>query len=349
VSHDDIGSRKRDHLALCGSEDVEAAAKTTLLDDVDLVHDAVPELSIDHVDTSLTLFGKPLSAPILVTGMTGGTAEAAAVNRAIAAVCEEQGIGFGVGSQRAMQVTPALADTFRVRDVAPSALLLANIGVVQAKALGTDAVVALARSIGADALCVHLNAAQELIQAGGDRDFRGALDAIRALAGASSLPIVVKETGCGLSRSVAERLRDAGVSVVDVSGAGGTSWVRVEALRGDADASALGEEFRDWGIPTAAAILGARDLGLTLIASGGLRSGLDMAKSLALGAHLCGMALPVLRAHRTDGAAGVARHLTRVTTGLRIAMVLTGSADLAALRAAPVIVGSRLAAWTRGG
>lgn len=345
MSHDDIGTRKRDHLTLCGDADVEYPGKGTLFDDVDLVHDALPELAVDEIDTTTELFGKRLAAPLLVTGMTGGTPEAAVVNRELAAVCEARGVAFGVGSQRAMYVDPALADTFRVRDVAPTALVLANIGVVQATALPTAAVAGLAEGIGADAVCIHLNPAQELIQAGGDRDFRGGLDAIGRLVAELPVPVVVKETGCGISTDVAERLRDAGVEVVDVSGAGGTSWVRVEALRGDREAAELGAEFADWGIPTAAALLGAQGLGLTLIASGGIRTGLEVAKAMALGAHVAGVALPVLRAHRTEGAAGASRCLERLVAGLRIAMVLTGSPDLDALGAAPVIVGHRLAAW----
>lgn len=345
MSHDDIGGRKRDHLALCGDEDVEYRGKTTLFEDVDLVHDALPELAVDGIDTSTELFGKRLAAPLLVTGMTGGTSEAAAVNRDLAAVCETHGIAFGVGSQRVMQVTPALADTFRVRDVAPTTVVLANIGVVQAAALPTAEVATLAERIGADAVCVHLNPAQELIQPGGDRDFRGGLAAIQRLATELPVPLVVKETGCGISRLVAERLRDAGVQTVDVSGAGGTSWVRVEALRADPAAEALGADFADWGIPTAVALLGAQGLGLTLIASGGIRTGLEVAKAIALGAHVAGVALPVLRAHRTDGAAGASRYLERLVAGLRVAMVLTGSPDLDALGTAPVIVGHRLGAW----
>jgi isopentenyl-diphosphate delta-isomerase len=345
VSADDIAGRKRDHLTLCGDADVEYPRKTTLFEDVDLVHDALPELAVDAVDTTTLFLGKRLAAPLLVTGMTGGTAEAAAVNRDLAAVTEAHGIAFGVGSQRAMQAEPGLADTFRVRDVAPTTVVLANIGVVQAAALRTAEVAGLARRIGADAVCVHLNPAQELVQAGGDRDFRGGLAAIGRLAAELPVPVVVKETGCGISREVAERLRDVGVEVVDVSGAGGTSWVRVEALRADPMAEALGGDFADWGIPTAAALLGVQGLGLTVVASGGIRTGLEVAKAIALGADVAGVALPVLRAHRTEGAAGASRYLERLVAGLRMAMVLTGSPDLDALGAAPVIVGHRLAAW----
>jgi isopentenyl-diphosphate delta-isomerase len=345
VSHDDIGSRKRDHLTLCADGEVEFTGKTTLFEDVEFVHDALPELAVDEVDTGTVLFGKRLAAPLLVTGMTGGTPEAGTINRELAAVAEAHGIAFGVGSQRAMQVVPALADTFSVREVAPTTVLLANLGVVQAAALPTREVARLAETIGADAVCIHLNPAQELIQAGGDRDFRGGLDAIRRLASELPLPVVVKETGCGISATVARRLRDAGVWAIDVSGAGGTSWVRVEALRAAADERALGADFADWGIPTAAALVGADGLGLTLIASGGIRTGLEVAKAVALGAHVAGVALPVLRAHRNEGVAGAARYVERLTAGLRTAMVLTGSRDLDALRAAPMIVGDRLAAW----
>src|SRR5579885_3585978 len=220
--------------------------------------------------------------------MTGGTAEAAAINKALARVAEEHGIAFGLGSQRAMQRRPELAYTFAVRRHAPTALVLANLGLVQAAALGTAEVAALARAVGADAVCLHLNPAQELIQPGGDRDFRGGLATIRRLVRELPLPVVVKETGCGISRAVGERLAAAG--------AGGTSWVRVEGLRAPRAARALAEVFADWGIPTAAALLGLRGTGLELIASGGIRTGLDVAKAIALGARAAGVALPVFRA-----------------------------------------------------
>jgi isopentenyl-diphosphate delta-isomerase len=348
---DALGDRKRAHLELCADGEVEYRDKTTLLDDVELVHDALPELALDEISTTATLLGKRLRAPLLITGMTGGTAEATAINRDLAAVAEAHGVAFGLGSQRAMQREPALAATFAVRAVAPTTLVLANLGVVQAAQLATAEVAALVGAIEADAVCLHLNPAQELIQPGGDRDFRGGLAAITRLVRELPCPVVVKETGCGISRAVAMRLHDAGVQTLDVSGAGGTSWVKVEAQRGDAAAQALGAEFAEWGIPTAAAVLGVRGLGLTCIASGGIRTGLEVAKVIALGAVAAGVALPVLRAYTMGGAARAGVFVTGLVAGLRTAMLLTGAQDLAALARVPTVLGPRLRAWDdfRGG
>jgi isopentenyl-diphosphate delta-isomerase len=344
-----ISERKRSHLELCGDAAVEYAGKTTLLEDVDLVHDALPELAVDEVQVGTELLGKRLRAPLVITGMTGGTEEAADVNRGLAEVAERCGIAFGLGSQRAMQRTPALARTFAVRSHAPTTLVLANLGLVQAAALPTAEVAGLVAAIGADALCIHLNPAQEMIQPGGDRDFRGGLRTLQRLVRELPVPLVVKETGCGLSRRAAERLAAAGVRTADVSGAGGTSWVKVEALRAGPAERALGEEFADWGIPTAAALLACRGTGLELVASGGIRSGLDVAKAIALGARAAGVALPVFRAYREGGIVEAEGFIDRLVRGLRTAMVLTGSRDLEALGQAPVVLGSRLREWVIAG
>ncbi|HWP64898.1 MAG TPA: type 2 isopentenyl-diphosphate Delta-isomerase [Candidatus Limnocylindria bacterium] len=342
---DGLGERKRAHLELCADGEVEYRGKTTLLEEVELVHDALPELAESEVSTEVSLLGKRLQAPLLITGMTGGTAEATAINRDLAAVAEAHGIAFGLGSQRAMQREPALAGTFAVRTQAPGTLVLANLGVVQAAQLPSAEIARLVETIAADALCIHLNPAQELIQPGGDRDFRGGLAAIARLVRELPCPVVVKETGCGISRTVARRLQDCGVQTIDVSGAGGTSWVRVEALRGDTAAQALGEEFADWGIPTAAALLGVRGLGLACIASGGIRSGLDVAKTIALGAVAAGVALPVFRAYTAGGVTGAGDFVGRLVAGLRTAMLLTGARDLSALGRVPTVLGPRLKAW----
>ena len=340
-----ISDRKRSHLDVCEQEAVEYAGKTTLLEDVDLIHDALPEIAVDEVDLAVELLGKRLAAPLLITGMTGGTAEASEINRDLARVAEESGIAFGLGSQRAMQRRPELAYTFEVRTHAPTTLVLANIGVVQAAALTTDEVAGLIAMVGADAICVHLNPAQELIQPGGDRDFRGGIDALVRLVHDLPVPVVAKETGCGISRAVARRLHGAGITMVDVSGAGGTSWVKVEAVRADEPEQALGQVFADWGIPTAAAVLGARAGGLSCIASGGIRTGLDVAKVIALGARTAGVALPVFRAYREGGLAAARRFIMRLTTELRTAMVLTGSRNIDALGRVPTVLGPRLRAW----
>lgn len=347
---DGIGDRKQSHLTLCEEADVEYAGTTTLFEEVTFEHDALPELALDEIDLGVTLLGRPLRAPLVITGMTGGTAEARSINQGLAQLAEAFGIAFGVGSQRAMHRQPELAATFEIRRHAPTTLILANIGVVQAAALSTIEVGRLVEAIGADALCVHLNPAQELIQPGGDRDFRGGLEAIARLVRELPVPVVVKETGCGISARVGERLAGIGVRTVDVSGAGGTSWVKVEGLRAGEAERDLATILADWGIPTAAALLGLRESGLELIGSGGVRSGLDVARAVALGARVAGVALPVLRAYREGGAAAADRYMTGLLSSLRAVMLLTGSRNLAMLAAAPVVLGPRLRHWMpRGG
>ncbi|MFM8409313.1 MAG: type 2 isopentenyl-diphosphate Delta-isomerase [Alphaproteobacteria bacterium] len=341
---DEIAERKQAHLDLCLREDVEALRKTTLLEEVELLHDAVPDLSLEEIDCTTTWLGKRLRAPLVITAMTGGTGSAFEVNRDLAGLAEEFGIAFGVGSQRAMQKRPGSGWTFEVRRFAPTTVLLANIGLAQARTMEIRDFEELVEALDADAICVHLNVAQELVQPEGDRDFRDGTSTFRRLVRRLGVPVVAKETGCGISRGVATRLRSAGVRHVDVSGAGGTSWVRIEALR-DAGAAAIGGPLRDWGIPTAASILGVRDLGLTVVASGGIRDGLDVARSIALGASLAGVALPVYQAYRAGGVAGARTFLRGLVDGLRAAMLLTGSRRLADLRRAPAVLGPRLRVW----
>ena len=340
-----ISDRKRDHLRLCAEDQVEARAKTNLLDDVELLHDSLPELAIDDLDLSVDFMGRRLDAPLLITGMTGGADKAMAINRALGRTASEYGLAMGIGSQRAMLDDPELARTYRIRDVAPDILLLANIGAVQAADVTTDAVADLCEAIDADALAIHLNPGQELIQPEGDRDFRGCLDAIGRLVDELSRPVIVKETGCGLSPSVLDRLADAGVEWVDTSGAGGTTWIGVESRRAEADAADLGELFWDWGVPTAASIVYATNRDFSVVGSGGLRNGYDAARALALGADLAGMALPWLRAAHDEGVDGARRFAAAATRGLQTAMALTGSRDLDELRTTDRILGARLTRW----
>jgi isopentenyl-diphosphate delta-isomerase len=345
-----IGDRKTDHLTLCATGDVGFRGASTLLENVKLVHDALPDLDHSAIDTSLTMLGKRLDAPLCIAAMTGGTEDAGRINRDLATLAEAHRIAFGLGSQRAMHVRTGTAGTYRVRDVAPTTLVLGNLGVVQAKQMSNDEIAALVGEVGADALCIHLNPAMELVQPGGDRDFTGGLDTIARLVEALSIPVVVKETGCGISPAVAARLVGVGVRHIDVSGAGGTSWVGVETKRadeqGDVRARALGEALWDWGIPTAASVALLAPLGLaTLIATGGVKSGLDVAKSIALGATAGGIARPMLRALHEGGRPGATSFLEAVLAELRAAMLLTGSKDLAALRKAPRVIVGELGLW----
>lgn len=340
----EVEARKDSHLSLCALEDVEHRGGT-LLDDVRLLHDALPELALEEVDLSCELFGRRLHAPLLISGMTGGTEEAARTNRALALVAAKCGLGLGLGSQRAMLLRPECAASYRVRDVAPEILVLANLGAVQVRESGVARVAELVDAVEADALCVHLNAAQELVQAEGDRDFRGCLDAIGELATRLPVPVIAKETGCGLSPAALARLRNVGVRWVDVSGAGGTSWTAVEALRGPRHQRALGASLREWGIPTAASVVWARRAGMGTIASGGIRHGLDAARALALGADAVGAALPFLRALVSGGVDGAVAAAHDLVATLRSAALLTGSRSTAELRRAPRVLGPALRAW----
>lgn len=340
----EISDRKRSHFDLCAHHNVEFRHKTTLFEDVELVPQPLIETRLEDIDLSTTVLGKRLNYPLIITGMTGGAEEVAQFNRDIARLAERLGIGFGVGSQRAMLRHPELKATFAVRDVAPNVLLFGNLGIAQARELSTREATALASEIGADALCIHLNAAMEIVQAAGDHDFRGARAAVQRLVTESPLPIIVKETGCGFARESGQRLAQVGVRWIDVAGAGGTSWVGVETLRNRA-LRELGEAFWDWGVPTAASLCELRGLDLQLIASGGIRTGLQAAKALALGAQVVGVALPVLRAYVAGGVAGVEAYLQALFDELRAALMLCGCARLADLTPERAVLGGRLLEW----
>jgi isopentenyl-diphosphate delta-isomerase len=343
----DIAERKADHIDLCAAGDVGFKTKTTLLECVELVHDALPELALDEVDTQVTLLGKKLRAPLIVAAMTGGTAKARQINRELSSIAEERGYGFGLGSQRAM-LRGDKDSTYQVRDVAPTTLILGNIGAVQAKELSTDAVAELAAKIGADAMCVHLNPAMEIVQPGGDRYFAGALSAIERLVDEFKLPVIAKETGCGIGPRTARRLARAGVRHIDVSGAGGTSWVAVETERATGEAQSLGQALRDWGIPTAASVMitkRARPRFDTIIATGGVSSGIEVAKAIALGAHAAGIARPVLQAFISGGREGAIRFLEQIEAELRAVMLLVGAGTVRALRKAPTVIRGDLLHW----
>lgn len=345
----DIGQRKADHIDLAVRGDV-AFHTTTLFECVRLVHDALPDLHADDIDTSVTLFGKRLRAPIVIAAMTGGTSRAGEINRELAKIANDRGYGFGLGSQRAMHVDEARGESYRVRDTAPDVLLLGNVGVVQAREMGVEAVNKLAQGVGADAMCVHLNPAMEIVQPGGDRDFRSGTETLSTLVRELDVPVIAKETGCGLSRSVARRLVLAGVRHVDVSGAGGTSWVAVETHRAEGAAKALGQAFWDWGIPTAASVsLCAREPLTTIIATGGVTSGLDVARALVLGATAAGLARPVLQALSNGGPEGAHRFLDGVESELRAAMLLTGARSLGELRRTHRVITGELRHWLETG
>lgn len=340
-----LDQRKVDHLALCHEEDVEGRRVGTLLDEVHFFHESLPELSWDELSTETPVLGRTLAVPLMISGMTGGTDRAREINRVLAAVAQKYGLGFGLGSQRAMLRDASRIDTYAVRDVAPDILLLGNLGVVQAAQSSTQEVEDLMGSVGADAVCIHLNPAQEMIQDHGDRDFRGCVDALARLQEELSIPVIAKETGAGMSQHTLAQIKRTGVQWVDVSGAGGTSWVGVEALRASRELASVGEVLWDWGTPTAASVVWAEREGLQAIASGGIRNGLDAARALALGAQIASSALPWLRATMDEGEAGAEKVAETMIRTLKTVMLLTGSRDLAALRLAKRRLGPTLRDW----
>ncbi|MFA6317196.1 MAG: type 2 isopentenyl-diphosphate Delta-isomerase [Elusimicrobiota bacterium] len=339
-----IGIRKLDHLKLCREMDVEHQGTTTLLEDVHLVHQALAGLSFDDIRTETAFMGRGLKAPLLITAMSGGVAEAGALNRDLAAAAQALGIGFCLGSQRPMLEDRKAAASYQVRELAPDIPIVGNIGIQQAAEADPDAVAGLVAAVGADGLAVHVNPAQELSQPEGDRRFPKPEAVLKALARRLPGRLMVKETGCGISREAALKVKASGVRIVDVAGAGGTSWPWVEHLREEA-VPPKRQWLDEWGIPTAVSLFEVRGLGLQTVASGGIRSGLDAAKCLALGADLVGMALPVLRAHGRGGPGGVVSFLSGVIAELKTAMLLCGAKDLKALaRTEPVLTG-KLNEW----
>lgn len=346
---DEVSARKLDHLVITAFYDVRHEA-TTLLEEVTLIPKTLPEASLDAVDTSITLFGKRLRAPVIVSGMTGGHEIAKRVNAAIARAVEELGLGMGVGSQRAMLRDPSLVDTYAIaRREAPNAVIIANIGAAQLRNLALSDVEKLVEALEADALAVHLNAPQEVFQPEGDRDFTRIVEVIARLVEALDVPIVVKETGHSIDPGSVATLAALGVEYVDVSGAGGTSWVRVEELRARnkgekmlADGARL---YRSWGLPTAIAVAAARWAapGICVLAGGGVWDGLSALKALALGADAVTIALPVFKAFVEKGFEGVREYLASYVDALRRGMLLIGARSLRDVYTARIMLGERLA------
>lgn len=328
--------RKAGHLRVCLEQDVQAQGVTAGFERYRLVHQALPELRLADLDIATSLAGKQLRSPLVVSAMTGGTPEAETINRNLAAAAQQLGLAMVVGSQRPAIEDPSLAHTYQVRSLAPDVLLFANLGAVQlAAGYGLDECRRAVDMIGADGLVLHLNPLQECLQDGGDSDFRGLAERIATVVAKLGLPVMVKEVGWGISARVAAMLRDAGVGIVDVAGAGGTSWSEVEGRRAEDDATRrVAAAFLDWGIPTCEAILNVRGASphTTIVASGGVRTGVDVAKAIALGASAAGLALPLL-APACESADAVVDRLTEVERQLRIAMLCTASRTLADLPA----------------
>ncbi len=343
--------RKLSHIKIVSEEAVEARETLTGLEDISFVHCALPDLDLNQVETETTFLRHKFKAPIYVTGMTGGHEVASKINGQIAEVVEELGLGMGVGSQRAAIENPSLASTFGiVRENAPTAFIVANIGIPQLRIDPVEMAEKAVEMIEADALAIHLNPIQETVQPGGEPQFKKGLDRIAKITDGLSVPVIVKETGGGISREVAAQLRDAGVAAIDVSGVGGTSWAAVEYYRAK-DVSnplkeRLGELLWDWGLPTAVSIAEVRgEVSLPIISSGGIRNGVEIAKSIALGAQLGGMASPVLKRAISGGVPAIRDLLQQTTEEIRAVMFLTDSPNVDSLGKAEIVVKGETREW----
>ncbi len=344
-----IRERKADHINICLNERI--APGHCYWDDVKLIHNALPEIDADDIDTSCVLFGKRLEFPLIVTAITGGFSGAEKINANIAEACADLGIGMGIGSERA-GVTGICPESYSVIKEFDVPLVIGNVGAPQlvpqkSKDLFSPDMVGQAKDlIDADIVAIHLNYLQEVVQPEGDINARGVRDAIRDLA--REYPIMVKETGAGISREVADRLKGIGIRGIDVAGMGGTSFSAVElyrAMKADDDIRAgMGETFFDWGIPTPASVVEAKRCGLPIIASGGVLDGIHVACSIAMGAACAGVAHAVLR-EATESAKAVKEKLTLIREELRAAMLLTGSVDLSALAKTRYVVLGETREW----
>jgi isopentenyl-diphosphate delta-isomerase len=328
-----IGSRKSDHIRINLEEDVRSGL-TNGLERYRFIHRALPELDLEDIDLSQVIFGRKLRSPVLISSMTGGTEQAAEINSRLAEAAQETGIAMGLGSQRAALQHPELAPSYQVRRFAPDVLLLANLGAIQRNyGYGVDECRRAVEMVEADALILHLNALQEALQPEGDTRWSGLLDKIEQVCRALPVPVIAKEVGWGFSEQDARRLAEAGVRAIDVAGAGGTSWSQVEMHRAQTESQRrLAAAFVDWGIPTAQAILNVCTAApeLLVFASGGLRSGLDIAKCIALGARLGGMAGPFLKAatYSTDE---VVLTVEELSSEIQVCMFMAGVGNLEAL------------------
>jgi isopentenyl-diphosphate Delta-isomerase len=329
-----IRSRKADHIRINLEEDVQSGI-TTGLESYRFNHNALPEINLNDIDTGQVIYGKNMAVPLLISSMTGGTEKAELINRHLAEAAQQAGIAMGLGSQRSAIEDTGLSRTFQVRQYAPDILLLANIGAVQLNyGYDTNQVRRLIEMVEADALVLHLNALQEALQPEGDTNFLGLLKKIEDLCHQIEIPVIVKEVGWGISGDTAKRLINSGVSAIDVAGAGGTSWSQVEMHRmRDENLAKVAETFRNWGIPTADSIIQVRMSvpGTMIIASGGLRDGVDIAKCIALGAQIGGMARPFLIA-ANQSTQTVINLIEHVAAEIRICMFLSGAMTISSLQ-----------------
>jgi isopentenyl-diphosphate delta-isomerase len=324
--------RKMDHIRICLEKDVEFR-KSNGFENYEFEHHALPEVDFENIDCSCEFLGKKFRYPLIITGITGGTDLSGKINKNLAMACESLGIGMGLGSQRAMLENPDLAYTYQIRHLAPSVLILGNIGATQLRDYEIDRIILLIEDVRADGLAIHLNPAQEISQEEGDSKWKGILKEIQKLTRSVKFPVIAKEIGCGISGDIAKQLVGSGINAIDVSGAGGTSWIRVESYRSK---KRMGN-FLEWGIPTASALKDVlAKVKVPVIASGGIRTGLDVAKAICMGASLAGFALPVLKP-ATQSWEKVKNEIENIIFELKVCMFLVGANNLKELRKVKLI------------
>ena len=344
-----IKKRKREGIEIPLKENTQGIKNSTYLEYVKLFHNALPELDFEEIDISTTFLGSSFSAPLIIDSMTGGTDEAFLINKRLGQVAEKYGLGMGLGSQRAGLKSEKLVESYSIaRKVAPNAFLIANIGGAQlSEGLSTLDIIKIIKMIDANALAIHLNPLQELIQPEGEPRFKGILKKITSLANEIEIPIIVKEVGSGISADVALRLESSGIKSINIAGSGGTSWAGIEKIRADHQneniKSRLGELFWDWGIPTALSILlVSKSVKIPIIASGGLRNGLEVAKCLILGSDLCAMAFPFLKkASQSEEELEIFTKL--ILTEIKSTMFLLGAGNIKSLKNTRYILTDKLA------
>jgi len=341
-----IEKRKIDHLKLSATKDVSFREKTTLFECVELNYKCLPQISMSEVNLETEFLGKKFSFPFMASAITGGAQASKKINLDIAQACEEIGIGMGLGSMRAMIQHPSLTETYFVRDVAPNIFLAGNIGAAQLKQFSPDDINGALGAIEADALAIHLNAAQEAVQPEGDADFSGLVEKIIDYADKISVPVYVKEVGHGVSYEIAFALKDSNIKAIDVQGAGGTSWTAVDSLR---HKNGFGEIFREFGLPTAVSLMQVKSAlhgtAKKVIASGGIRNGVDAVKALVLGADMCANAMPILKAQNKDGSDAIKKYLFGLKKEMEIASFLVGCKNIAELHAEKPIILGKLKEW----
>ncbi len=344
-----IKRRKREGIEIPLKENVQGKRNSTCLEYVKLFHNALPEINFDEIDLGTTFLNKSFSAPLIIDSMTGGTDEAFSINKRLGQIAERYGLGMGLGSQRAGLKSEKLVESYSIaRKVAPSAFLIANIGGAQlSEGLSNSDVLKIVKMIDANALAIHLNPLQELIQPEGEPRFKGILQRITNLVNDIEIPIIVKEVGSGISDDVAIRLENSGVRSINVAGSGGTSWAGIEKIRAHLHnnyiKSELGDLFWDWGIPTALSILlVSKSVDIPIIASGGLRNGLEIAKCLIIGSNMCAMAYPFLK-KAAESEEELEKYTQLVLSEIKATMFLLGAKDILSLKNTRYILTDKLA------